>query len=421
MADKSNRPLTTVALNALKPGELVSDAGEHRGLRVSCGKSGVKTFIYRYRSPTTGTIRQQKIGRYGSGADLIGLAEARVEFLKLKALRDSGVCLVERAAQEKADAATRASTLEKAATLDQFTVGKLVDEYLSEHVDRKRSNKAAAECRRSLYGDAVRVLGDMPAAAVSSTHVYDMIMAIAERGANVQAGFVLRELTAAFEHTTGDKLAEGHVNPCDHAKSRLKRKSVRLTNQSGRRALNDAELPALMQWLPGSRFSPGQKGVLHFTLMTGCRTGEVCGMRWADVNLDAGVWYLKETKTGVPRNVQLSRQAVAYLTQQQRVSVDHVFPALSGGAVQQKTLTERMWFMRKSDLLPAIDPWTPHDLRRTVRTGLAIMGCPSAVAEAVLGHSRKGMEGTYDLHSYERECREWLQKWCDHLEGLSRG
>ena len=43
------------------------------------------------------------------------------------------------------------------------------------------------------------------------------------------------------------------------------------------------------------------------------------------------------------------------------------------------------------------------------------MGCPSEVAEAVLGHSRKGIEGTYDLHSYEAECREWLQRWADHL------
>ena len=46
------------------------------------------------------------------------------------------------------------------------------------------------------------------------------------------------------------------------------------------------------------------------------------------------------------------------------------------------------------------------------------MGCPSEVAEAVLGHSRKGIEGTYDLHSYEAECREWLQRWADHLGSL---
>ena len=41
------------------------------------------------------------------------------------------------------------------------------------------------------------------------------------------------------------------------------------------------------------------------------------------------------------------------------------------------------------------------------------------MAEAVLGHSPKGIEGVYNLHRYERECQEWLQLWCDHLDELS--
>jgi len=46
--------------------------------------------------------------------------------------------------------------------------------------------------------------------------------------------------------------------------------------------------------------------------------------------------------------------------------------------------------------------------------------CPSEVAEAVLGHSRKGIEGTYDLHYYEAECKKWLQKWADYLDTISK-
>ena len=62
--------------------------------------------------------------------------------------------------------------------------------------------------------------------------------------------------------------------------------------------------------------------------------------------------------------------------------------------------------------------WTPHDLRRTVRTGLSRMGCSNEVAGAVLGHSSMGIEGTYDLYKFEPECREWLQKWADYLDIL---
>ena len=80
----------------------------------------------------------------------------------------------------------------------------------------------------------------------------------------------------------------------------------------------------------------------------------------------------------------------------------------------QKFTPEQIW-------LKDIEDWSPHDLRRTVRTGLSRLGCPSEVAEAVLGHSRKGIEGTYDLHKYENECAVWLQRWADHLDGLMSG
>ena len=51
--------------------------------------------------------------------------------------------------------------------------------------------------------------------------------------------------------------------------------------------------------------------------------------------------------------------------------------------------------------------------------GLARLGCPREIAEAALGHSKAGIVGVYDLHTYEKEVGEWLQKWCDHLDALT--
>lgn len=65
-----------------------------------------------------------------------------------------------------------------------------------------------------------------------------------------------------------------------------------------------------------------------------------------------------------------------------------------------------------------IPHWTPHDLRRTVRTGLSRLQCPNEIAEAVLGHTRGGVEGIYNLYKYDAECRKWLQVWADYLDGL---
>lgn len=65
-----------------------------------------------------------------------------------------------------------------------------------------------------------------------------------------------------------------------------------------------------------------------------------------------------------------------------------------------------------------IPHWTPHDLRRTVCIGLLRLRCPNEIAQAILGHSRKRIEGTYDLYSYDDECREWLEKWNTYLNSL---
>jgi hypothetical protein len=55
--------------------------------------------------------------------------------------------------------------------------------------------------------------------------------------------------------------------------------------------------------------------------------------------------------------------------------------------------------------------WTPHDLRRTCRTGLAAEGIGDTVAEAVVGHTRKGIIGVYDRHKYDSEKRAALETW----------
>lgn len=65
-----------------------------------------------------------------------------------------------------------------------------------------------------------------------------------------------------------------------------------------------------------------------------------------------------------------------------------------------------------------IPHWTPHDLRRTVRTGLSRLQCPNEVAEAVLGHACGGVAGIYNLYKYDAECRKWLQVWADYLDSL---
>lgn len=143
-----------------------------------------------------------------------------MELQRLKALRRQGICLKAEATRKKNEALREAEekALEQRAT--NFTVHELVEAYLTEVIEDRiiddprkpelkkrvpgaRKPKGQSETRRTLYGDAVKVLGEIPAREVTRKLVTDMIMSIVNRGANVQAGNVLRELTAAYDYAIG--------------------------------------------------------------------------------------------------------------------------------------------------------------------------------------------------------------------------
>lgn len=426
MAGKqAGKPLSSRSIETMKPGDSdKADTGENRGLRVSCGKTGTKSFFYRYTSPATGKLIQVKIGNFPQ----ISLAAARLKLNELKLLRQEGRCPATELKQEKQQ---RAKEVEQT-KITELTVQGLVELYLTERIeDRKtkdgkiisgaRKKKGQAEVRRTLYGDAVKSLGSRKAAEITRNDVINLINGVVARGARVQAGNVLRELSLAYEFAIGlGRFEDSFANPALLAKSSLRQTRIKLTNGRGTRVLSEIELAKFLKWLPGSAWSPTVKNVLRMTLWTGCRTGEVCNMAWKDVDLDKGTIHLRETKTGVERYVQLSTQAIDFLKVLRLNSDTYLFPSSRTKLpIQQKYLTENAWRMREAGQMLDIPSWTPHDLRRTVRTGLSRLQCPNEVAEAILGHTRGGVEGIYNLYKYDAECKKWLQVWADYLNSLS--
>jgi hypothetical protein len=130
--------------------------------------------------------------------------------------------------------------------------------YLTKHSEYRKASgkiisgarklKGQSETRRTLYGDAVKVLGDMPAVNVTRKDITSMVMAIIERGAKVQAGNVLRKLSAAYEYAIGlEKLPDIFSNPALLAKTGLRQAKVKLTCERGKRVLSEAELKKLLQ------------------------------------------------------------------------------------------------------------------------------------------------------------------------------
>ena len=180
---QSIKPLSHRAIETMKPKDKdKADTGENRGLRVTCGATGKKSFYYRYRSPITDRLVQMQLGLFPS----MTLEQARIRLRELKQIRHLGRCP---ASEVKAQHAIEMRYIEQESVSIRFTVSDLVELYLTEYIeDRRLPNgtviqgarkpKGQSEVRRTLYGDAVKVLGDKSAAEVSRQNIVDMIMAI---------------------------------------------------------------------------------------------------------------------------------------------------------------------------------------------------------------------------------------------------
>jgi integrase len=180
-----------------------------------------------------------------------------------------------------------------------------------------------------------------------------------------------------------------------------------------------------VRWLPRSPYSRTVRDALAIVLFTGCRSGEVVAALWRDIGLERAVWTIRETKKGEPHDVMLPHQAIDLSKVRRALHDVFVFPSpMAGHHVAQKALGLAQYKARKAKVVkPCSDPieipWTVHDLRRTVATGLANLGCPRVVQDRILNHVDSSVSAIYDRHRYDAEARVWLQKWADCLDVLT--
>jgi len=169
---------------------------------------------------------------------------------------------------------------------------------------------------------------------------------------------------------------------------------------------------------------------LKLVLLTGQRSGEVAGM--SEHEIEGKVWTIpaERRKTGTAHTVPLCDSALELL-QAARAEADrlakrrkkrtaYIFDTGRGEPITVAALARGATRYRKE--LGNKEPhWTPHDLRRTCRTGLAAAGVSETVAEAVIGHTRQGIVAVYDRHRYEREKRKALEQWERRLLLIAAG
>lgn len=187
------------------------------------------------------------------------------------------------------------------------------------------------------------------------------------------------------------------------------------------RILDDRELARV--WL--SSREQGRFGTLvRLLILTGQRRGEVAGMKWDELSslVEPGkaLWTIEATryKSAVTHRIPLSKAAVCELCALQRSSSPLVFPSHRANSARPFSGFGKLVLRLQS--MSETEAWTLHDVRRTMRTGMARLGIRDEVAEICLGHGKRGLARIYNQHAYTDEMRVAFEKWSSWLSADRR-
>ena len=399
--------LTDRSLKAMRPapaGKRVTVwDGIQPNLAVRVTDKGRRSFVVVRRRPGDAQPTWATLGEYPT----LGLAEAR------KAAREALSSLAEgkvprQAREEKRRAAEEADRARQAST---FSV--VAENFIQRHVVGLR---AARMTEGIVRRELIPAWGERQIADIGKRDVIELVEGIIDRGGdpaapgsrrksggNYAARHALAVARKLFNWAVGrDRLA---ASPCD----RVKAAELHGAPAARDRVLTNDQLRAVWRVAEATPYPYGP--LVRLLLLTGARRDEIAAARWPEIDLDEGLLTLgaDRTKARTGHAVPLTPTAVEILRGLPRFARgDYVLSGMAGlrpfsGFSKAKARLDRD--------IGAIQPFTLHDLRRTVRTRLAELGVSPFVGELVIGHTQKGVHAVYDLHRYTEEKREALERW----------
>ena len=357
--------------------------------------SGAKSWALRYRAG--GKPKKLTLGGYPN----VSIAEARRRAQEARGEVAGGK---DPAASKKAT--REAAKAEQSADDKVANVAKsFTEKYLKRHV----GPGWAREAERLLRKEILPVIGSKRLRDVRRADAIDILDSIVDRGAPFTANRALAVLTRLGNWAVEREIIA--ASPFD----RIKPPAVEISRE---RVLSDDEIKLVWGAFESVGHPFGAFGKL--LLLTGARRAEVAGMRWGEVDFAARAWTLPgaRAKNGYEHVVPLSDAAVRVLQDLPRIGdkPDGFIFTTTGRTSVSGYSHAKAAIDRATGALA--EPWTFHDLRRTVATNLQKLGVKLEVTEAVLNHvsgSRGGIVGVYQRHNYADEKREALDKWANRL------
>lgn len=385
--------LTELLIQKIGAKNLRFEVSDGNGLFLRVTPTGIKTWVFRYRFD--GVLKRLTLGKY----PVVGLTEARKQREIAIQQIANGIDPFVLKKQEKEG---RVST--------PF-FGDLLNEFWDIELSKKKSGPA------TLHLIQKNVLPDWKHRKVVDLKRRDIVMILDKvkaRGAEVLSNRVLGSLTRMFNFAAERGIIED--TPC----SRIRK--VKETPRD--RVLTNAEIKLLWECfdIENKKIDIFRvvKLALKMILVTGQRPGEVSAMRYDEI--ENGFWVIppEKTKNGQGNRVYLSPLALEIIEQARVISGDDGYIFTSSHKPGEPVLRSALGraVIRHWKEMGFARPWTPHDLRRTLRTKMAEIGIQDVIAERILGHKLQGMLGVYNRYDYDNEKRQAMTRYDSELQEI---
>jgi integrase len=244
--------------------------------------------------------------------------------------------------------------------------------------------------------------------------IADLLSSLRERHSDITADHVRASLSGFFTWAMKEGLVE--TNPTTGTN--------RTPAKARDRVLSSEELRTI--WAALRDDTCGD--LVRLLMLTGQRCDEFGSLCHSEIDFNKSLIVLPpgRTKNKLEHVLPMSDAVATILKGRKRiVGRDLVFGTGKGGysgwSTAKKDLDGRLLearrktFGRKAQPMPA---WRLHDIRRSVATGMAVIGILPHVIEAVLNHisgHKAGVAGIYNRATYLPEKTAALNTWATHL------
>lgn len=289
-------------------------------------------------------------------------------------------------------------------------------EWLERQTDKAASTKAKD---RWLLNFAFASFGQYPISSITPRMVLDACRQEEAAGKLETAQRIKVKCGQVFRYAIGKGLIE--TDPTRDLRGQLKTPDVK-----HRAAITDPKkVGKLLFDIDHYQGQLETQCALKLAPLVFIRPGELRAAKWADIDLEAGVWSYTppktQRKTGVELVIPLSQQALAVLRKLHEVNGRGAYVFRSSG--KEGYLSENAVLSALRRMGYGKDEMSGHGFRATARTLLREkMKYPLELIEMQLAHRVPDVHGrAYNRTEFLEERTAMMQAWSDYLDNLKTG